>query len=49
MATVYQAGGGAETLQNQPPAPAFAGLPSWPNLWHTSHCPARDEYAKNRL
>jgi len=47
MATVYQAGRGGETLQNQPARPAFAGLPPCLDLWHTSHCPPRDEYAKN--
>src|SRR5882757_10557849 len=47
MATVYQAGRGRETLQNQLAYPAFNGLPPIVNLWHTSHCPFRYEYAKN--
>jgi hypothetical protein len=47
MATVYQAARGGETLQNQLAHPAFAGMPLRRNLWHTSHCPVRDEYAKN--
>jgi hypothetical protein len=49
MATVYQAGWGRETLQNQLTYPAFNGLPLIVNLWHTSHCPFRYEYAKNPL
>jgi hypothetical protein len=47
MATVYQAGRGRETLQNKLAYPAFNGLPRIINLWHTSHCSFRYEYAKN--
>jgi hypothetical protein len=30
-------------------APPFAGATWSLILWHASHCPARDEYAKNPL
>jgi hypothetical protein len=36
MATVYQAGGGWETLQNQLVSPAFTGMLLGQNLWHTT-------------
>jgi hypothetical protein len=44
MATVYQAGRGGETPQSQ----VFSAHFRHANPWHTSHCPARDEYAKKR-
>jgi hypothetical protein len=44
MATVYQAGRGGGTPQSQVYSAHFP--PAIP--WHTSHCPARDEYAKKR-
>jgi hypothetical protein len=44
MATVYQAGRDGETPQNQQYSVRFGQA----ILWHASHCPARDEYAKKR-
>jgi hypothetical protein len=42
MATVYQAGRDGETPQSQ----LYSAYLPLAILWHASHCPARDEYAK---